>query len=273
MPARILDVTPDEYHALPDFSSSIAKVVIAQSPAHAKAAVGKKPTKVMDRGAVIHRLLLGKGADYEVIRHNDFKTNKAKEERDAARAAGKVPVIAHDFESWCIAAEAIRVQLADRGIVLDGASELAIGWDEMTPHGIVSCRGMLDHAWIDTGEIIDIKLTGDAAPSAIERTAENLNYCVQWAAYTRAMTALRPELAGRVRFTFAWCEDQEPWIVNLTEPDGVFRELGERRWLRAVNTWAKCLATGVYPAYGTEVNRLGPPSWALAKEGFTADER
>jgi len=274
MTARILDIDdPDEYHELPDFSSSVAKTVIKQSAAHARAAIGKKPTKTMDRGNVIHRLVLGKGKAYEVIQHANFTTNAAKADRDTARKAGKIPVIAHDFEEWCKAAEAIRVQLADRGIVLDGASEFAIGWDEVTPHGVVPCKGMLDHVWLDTGVILDLKLTSDAAPSAIERTAENLGYAIQWAAYTRALAALRPELAGRVKFIFAFCEDEEPWVVNLTEPDGMFRELGERRWTRAVSTWAKCQAENTWPAYGTQINPLTTPAWALAREGYTDDER
>lgn len=51
MTARILDVSADDYHALPGFSSSVAKVVIEKSPLHAKAAVGKKPSKL--HGAVV----------------------------------------------------------------------------------------------------------------------------------------------------------------------------------------------------------------------------
>jgi hypothetical protein len=273
MSAVILDVSPDEYHARPGFSSTIAKVLIDQSELHAKAAIGLKPSKNLDRGTVIHRLTLGKGKDYEVIHHGDWKTNAAKEKRDAARAQGLVPVLAHEIEDYSKASEAIRVQLADRGIVLDGASEVAIEWIEQAEHGPVTCRAMLDHVWIDQGIILDLKITGDAAPASVERTAENLGYAIQAAAYTRALTALRPDLAGRVKFIFAFCEYDEPYAINLCQPDGVFRELGERRWLRAVNAWAKCQATGIYPGYGTDINYLNPPAWALAREGYTTDER
>lgn len=273
MTATLLDVTPDEYHAIDAFSSTAAKTMISRSAAHARAGYRKKPTKGMDRGDVIHRLLLGKGKDYEVIQAGDFKTKAAQVARDAARAAGRVPVLAEDFEDYCTAAERIRVELADRKIILDGLSEQAITWTEHTEFGDVLCRGMFDHVWVDIGMILDLKVTADAAPSSVERTSENLGYAIQAAAYTRALTALDPDLAGRVAFAFAFCEAEDPWAINVSEPDGVFRELGERRWLRAVREWARCTAENKWPSYGTAVNPITAPPWALAREGYSTDER
>ncbi len=273
MTARILDISPDEYHARPGLSSSIAKVILAQSPAHAKEARGKVATKAMDRGSVIHRLLLGKGKDFAVIEASDWRTKAAQIQRDVARDAGLIPVLWEDFQEYNKTAESIRVQFADRGILLDGVSEIAIEWEEPSEHGQVVCRGMMDHVWLDRGVILDLKITADAAPSAIERSAENFGYAIQRAAYARALAALRPELAGRIQFLFAFCEPEPPYAINLVEPDGVFRELGERRWLRAVAEWARCIATDTWPAYGQGVNQLSPPSWALTKEGYAFDEQ
>lgn len=273
MSARILDVSPEEYFELEAFSASAAKVLIAKSPAHAKAENNRKPSKALDAGNVIHRLVLGKGKDYRVLQHSSYNTKAAKEDRDRARAEGLVPVLAEDFERYCTAAERIRVQLADRGIVLDGESELAVAWDEETPHGIVACRGMMDHVWLDRGIILDLKTTADAAPASVERTAENLGYAIQAAAYTRALAKLRPELAGRVRFLFAFAEyADEPFALNLCEPSGVFMELGERRWMRAVSAWGECIKNNHWPSYGDGINHLYPPPWALSREGYTADE-
>ncbi|MGE0206123.1 MAG: PD-(D/E)XK nuclease-like domain-containing protein [Hyphomicrobiaceae bacterium] len=273
MTARILDVSPDEYHALPAFSSTVAKELIARSPLHARCMVGKAPSKLLDRGSVIHRLVLGKGADYEVIQHGDWRTNAAKAARDSARSRGLVPVLAHEFEDYNIAAEHIRIQLAERDIVLDGRSEFAITWTEQTEFGPVECKGMLDHCWPDIGVILDLKITENASPSSVERTSENLGYAIQAAAYSRALVALDPDLQGRVAFAFAFCEPDEPYALNLSEPDGIFQEIGERRWLRAVREWAKCTAENKWPSYGTTTNPLTAPAWALAREGYTADER
>jgi hypothetical protein len=266
MTAQLLDIDPDEYHKRPELSSTLAKTLNAKSPLHAKLERGKPPTKAMDRGKIIHRLLLGKGSAFEVCHFGDWKTKAAQAARDNARARGLVPVLACDFEEYNVAAEAIRVQLAERGIELDGDSELAMTWEEPSQHGPVACRAMFDHIWIDRGLILDFKVTECAAPSSVERTAENLGYAIQAAAYTRALAALRPSLAGRVGFLFAFVEPDEPHAINLSTPDGSFLELGERRWRRAVETWAECVATDTWPSYGASVNTIFPPGWALARE-------
>ncbi len=265
MKARILDVSPDAYFDLPHFSASAAKVLIAKSPAHAKAENKRKPTKAMDAGNVIHRLVLGKGRDYRVIYADDWRTKDAKAERDEARALGLVPVLAEDFARFQVAAKRITEQLTDLSIVLDGGSEVAMEWTEETPLGTVDCRGMLDHVWIDRGLILDLKITADASPAGVERTAETFGYAIQSAAYTSALTKLRPDLAGRIKFIFAFAEQEEPFALNLCEPDGVFREIGERRWSRAVTEWCRCTANNEWPAYGG-VNTISPPPWALARD-------
>ncbi len=269
MTARHLDVTPDEYHGLPFFSATFAKILLSRSALHAKAAIGLKPSTLLDRGAVIHRLVLGKGKDYQIIEADDWRTNKAKAEREAARKAGLVPVLAHQFADYSEAAAAITTGLADRGIYLDGASEYAIGWDE----GDVQCKGMLDHVWLDTGVILDLKITGNAAPDVVERSAENLGYAIQSAAYTRALGALRPNLLGRIKFLFAFCEPDAPHAMNICRADGTFLELGGRRWQRAHTEWARCLASGEYPGYDAAgINDISPPGWALAKEGYPTND-
>lgn len=273
MSGQLLDISIDEYHALDAFSSSVAKVVLARSPAHARAGMRKKPTKLMERGDIIHRLVLGKGREFAPIQASDWRTKAAQQARDAAREQGLVPVLVEDLEEYCVAAESIRVQLADRGIVLDGQSEQAITWVEHTEFGDVTCKGLLDHVWPDIGLGLDLKITEDASPSSIERTSENLGYGIQWAAYTRGLAALDPDLAGRAALGFVFCEPFEPNAINIAEPDGPFQELGTRRWLRAVRLWAECVARNHWPTYGNHVNPLSCPSWALAREGFTADER
>lgn len=264
--ARILDVTPEQYHELEHFSSTLAKLVSARSPLHARVACGKKPSKNLDRGSVIHRLVLGKGRDYVAVDADDWRTKKAKEERDAIRAQGLTPVLQCDLTDYTEAALKMRTQLERRGLKLDGESEVAVEWHD----GDVLCKSMFDHVWMKRGVILDLKVTENAHPTSVERTAENLGYAIQAAAYTRALTALRPQLAGRVEFLFAFCEPDDPWAVNICRPDGAFRELGERRWHRAVATWAECIATNNWPAYGQGVNPLSPPAWALNREDYAA---
>jgi hypothetical protein len=270
MTAEFLEIAPDDYFRLPHFSSSRAKVLLDKSPAHARLMREKISTRFMDFGSVGHRLVLGRGKDYKVLEFGDYRTNASKAARDEAKEQGLVPILAEAFVEAGKAAVAVRDELEARGIVLDGVSEAVVTWEETASNGVVvPCKAMFDHVWFDDGIILDLKFTENAAPSAIERTAENLNYALQATAYTRALARLNPRLAGRTRFLFAFAETDEPYALNLVEPDGMFAELGERRWLRAVETWATCVAKDAWPAYGTGVNSLSSPQWALTREDFT----
>ena len=276
MTAQLLRVKPDDYHQRPGFSASLAKTLIEKSPLHAWSehplygAKGKKPTKEMDFSSVVHAIVLGKGKRFKPLDYDDWRTKDARAARDAARAEKLVPVLVKDLDRALEVAKHVTEQLADRGVVLDGESELGIEWTEQTEHGAVLCRGMFDHVWLDRGRLFDLKITGNASPGAVERNAENLGYAIQEAAYRRALTALDPDLAGRVEFLFGFGEPDEPHALNLCRGDGVFRALGESRWQRALNTWAACVATNTWPSYGRDVNTLSAPAWALYKEEFAA---
>jgi hypothetical protein len=270
--ARILEVDAEAYHALDLFSPSVATTLINRSPLHAMAMSGKPPSKLMDRGSLMHRLILGDGKDFAVLDYDDWRTKDARADRDAARAKGKVPVLKHEHDGAQKAAIAILSRLRSMGVRLDGKSEAAIEWEESTAHGPVKCKTMVDHLRLDAGEMLELKIVDDASPSRSERSAENMGHAIACAARTRALTALRPNLAGRTRYRFLFCEAEPPYAIYAPQPDGVFRELGEQRWLRAVQAWGKCQATGHWPAY-EEHNSITSPPWALAREGFTTDER
>lgn len=271
MTARILEVTPDAYHKLPGLSPSTATVLIQQSPLHAMTSHGKAPTKLMDRGSVMHKLILGEGKEFRVLDFGDWRTAFAKAARDAARSEGLIPILQHDYDDAKKASIAILSRMRTMGIRLDGRSEVAIGWTEQSTSGPVQCRTMLDHFVQSRGEALELKIVGDASPQQCERSAENFGHAIAFAARTRAIAALDPDLAGRVRYRFLFCEASAPYAIYAPAPDGVFRELGERRWLRAVESWGKCTATGKWPAY-EEHSSITAPQWALSGEGYTTDE-
>jgi hypothetical protein len=307
-PARILDVSPEEYHKLPGFSASLAKIAIARSVLHAKDAYDRKREQIaledesddevsddkqkrLDYGSILHALVLGIGKRIEVIpstllsKSGSYGTAAAKEARDAARASGRIPVKEPDMEKHERVGDAIRSRLATAGHILDGRSEFAIEWHEATPHGPVQCRAMLDHfiAWgLDprdetgpVGAIIDdLKMVCDAHPERCQRTAENLHYAIQAAAYQRALAALYPRLGGRIKFQFLFCETSRPYALwDPPRMSGAFHEIGERRWIRARNAWADVLATGKAPSYREMGHdEITAPMYTLRNEGFTPEE-
>jgi len=125
--------------------------------------------------------------------------------------------------------------------------------------------------WPNTARILDLKFVEDASPRAIERSAENMGYALQAAAYTSGLSKVFPLLAGRIQFLFLFIEVKAPYAINLVEPDGTFQEIGERRWRRALETWARCEKNKHWPAYGDGIKRIAPPPWALNNEGYLTD--
>ncbi len=267
-PARILEVSAEEYHKdpceTPSLSSSTAKVLVTESPLHAwtghprfgdeesdEEASEDEPTVAKDNGTLIHRLLLGKGPEIVVVEFNDFKKQAARDARDEARAAGKLPVIAHKYESSLEVAEHLRRRLKGYGYDLTGESEVAIEWFERGINGAVRCRSMLDHVFIDDGRIYDLKTIRSANPKHIGRTWIEKGYDLQAIVYPRALEALRPELRGRVEMDFLFVETKPPYAVVPGEPDGAILEIGKLRWARAVRVWEDCLAKSIWPSYVT----------------------
>lgn len=269
-PARILDVEPDEYHRLPGLSASRAIALINDSPYHCKYLVDngdRPPTKEMDLGSVIHRMLLGKGKSVACLPFDDWRTKAAQQSRKDARAAGMVPVTHVQYTQCEEAAAALTQAIAELGIVMRGQSEVAVEWFE----GDVQCRNMFDHVTFETGDILEIKTTGDANPARFERRAEELGYRISAAAYIRSLLALHPELAGRISYTFLVVEISPPYAVYPPEPDHLFIETGERDWLQAVSTWRQCTASGRWPGY-QDFRTISRPRWKLRQEGYGTDE-
>lgn len=280
------DLSPEVYFADPckdpSLSASVAHTLVSRSPRHAWmqhprfGAKGKKPTREMDLGSVVHALLLEKGKDFVVIRapagepeFEDFKKKAAKEARDAARAAGKVPLLQRQLDEAVDVASAIRYRLGELGIRLGGKSEFAAIWDERASDGsVVRCRGMLDKWDEDAATIYDLKIVRSAHPRACQSHMVGFGGDIQSAAYVRAMEQHRPCLAGRVQFVFLFCEVDPPhcFCVTPVVRAGTMRELGEQRWQRAINTWARCVATNQWPGYVTDVTAIEAPAWALSAE-------
>lgn len=274
MKARLIDVTPDEYHALPGFSSSLAKELIAKSPMHARYIDlnrGDKPsTKAMDLGDTCHAMMLGRGKRIARLPFDSWRTDKSKAERDRVREVGYVPMLAEKYDEAEAMCRNVTMRLsAEYGIDLNGKSEQAMLWTETTLDGDIDCRGMMDHLWIGHGLVLDLKFVQDASMAAVERQAENLGYAIQRAAYASGLGKVLPELRGRVQFRFLFVEVEPPYATNLVEPDGAFAELGEQRWRRALNAWARCVSDNHWPAYGTGINRIGVPQWALNREIYS----
>jgi hypothetical protein len=282
MLAKILNVTEAAYHAdpcvRPSLSQSIAHTLVTESPRHAwlehPRLGGNKDrvaTNAMDEGAILHKLLLGAGAQFEMVVADDWRTNAAKAAREAIQESGKIAILAHKFEKLKTAADRIFQNAANQGFPFGGHSELAIEFvdyaDQIKRTREVLCRCRIDQVRKDH-IIYDVKKVASANPKDIARKFVEFGYDIQAHAYTRAYEQLVPEALGRSEFIFLFCETEPPYEVVPARLDGCHTEIGKRRWNKALALWDKLLTEGSYPwpGYSDGAITLVPPQWVISQE-------
>ncbi|HZP86631.1 MAG TPA: PD-(D/E)XK nuclease-like domain-containing protein [Burkholderiales bacterium] len=284
-PARILDCDVETYHkdpcdeSIPSLSATTAHIIESKSCLHAwtnhprhkspddedEEPEDDKDTKARVNGKLIHRLVLGKGEELVVVEADSWRTKAAREQRDEAKAAGKLPVLVTKLDELTIAADFIREGFRREGFDLTGASEVPVMWYERGAAGPVLCRSLIDHLYLEDGVVIDVKTTRNAHPDDIARHFVEYGYDIQARAYTRAVENLRPELAGRIKFYFIFCELTPPYAVVPIEPEPAFEEIGKRRWGSAVSKWEACLAAQRWPSYVSGLHRLVAPEYIIRR--------
>jgi hypothetical protein len=279
----ILDLPESSYHA-DDFGEGLrlnvttAQALVLESEAHAYLRHPKlggqpfTPTKEMDRGTLVHALLLGKGREVAVVECDAWTKKKDKELRDFHRAAGRTAVTQKLYDECLEAGEAIEKKLKARGFILDGASEATLLWEETAKNGnVVQCRARMDHVNPDLGKIFELKITGDANPKTVTRGhITRMGYDIQGAAYPRGLARAKPELMGRIEYTMLFCEATPPHCVTAVRFAGSLRELGERKWQRGVNRWERCVRMGEWRDYSDEVVFAEARGWELDEEDESA---
>lgn len=246
-------------------SPSIASILLKRSPLHAwqyhRLGGGEQSeqTDATRRGRLIDAMLLGNGPEIIVVPAKDWRTNAAKDARDAAEVAGKIAVLADKFDAASTAVQAIRDRLRVRGIEFTGQSQVTQVWESDG----CECKGKLDHLMLPV--IYDLKCVDDASDEAITKSIVSYGADVQHAAYVEGVEANNPDLIGRVKMLFVFVEPEPPYAINVRPLGGSMRELGERKWRRAKATWAKCVKSGVFPGYENTAPLEAKP-WQLSEE-------
>lgn len=274
------DLTSEDYHADrvlagPTLSRSCAKTLLERSPLHAKlehprfGGQSKQPDARMVVGSAIHALVLGKGATLAVGEWDEWRKDAAKEFREAALRAGRLPLTPSQNDEAKAAASAIREQLDALGMPMffrDGESELIAAFEDDG----VACRVQFDNLHAEPemlrASILDLKSTGDASLAACERRIGDGMLALQQAFYSRAVEVLLPQ-CRQVKFAFIFLETEPPYAIQPVQLSGAWLEIGRAQYRRALATWKQCLSTGVWPAYATagQMAIAEPRPWEMTE--------
>ena len=246
----------------PGLSYSGAKDIL-RSPARykAKREQPRVPSEAMELGTIIHALVLDQPFCWREIEGGYGVTKR----REAARAAGLVPITSEELAGAGLIALAVLEDEQAVALIERCAHErrevTAVAQD---PETGVWVRGIFD-GLDDGGRYgLDLKTGREDTLDDFARTAANLGYDIQAATYLSIMEWLGEPLEA---FYFVVVETAPPYFVGVRELDAEFVGLGRRKLRRALDTYAECVASGVWPG-PPSYQTVSAPMWALRQEGM-----
>lgn len=261
------DVPDEEYHRDPYVGGSLSSTEarrILDSPARYRwwKDNGPEHSDVFDFGKAAHNLVLGAGAPIDKIDADDWRTKAAREARDESRAAGRVPILAADYQVVEAMAAAIQEHPVARAL-LDphrGRPEVSLFWHHQTG---VACRARVDlFPDVDAGRRLilgDYKTCANASNAAFSKAAASYGYHLQADWYLEGVRTLCG--VDDPAFVFIAQEKTPPYLVNVVELDATAMQIAHDRNRQAIDTFVACSESGEWPGYPTEVQQIALPRW------------
>ncbi len=268
----IYQIDAEQYHAdpcpRPSLSGSVAIPLVHRSPLHAwikhprlNADVEPFNSDRLSFGSAAHSMLLGAGNPVKFLAYDDYRKKAAQEERDQALSDGYTPLLEKDSGRLRKMMDVAPSYLALCGVALrTGKPEQTLVWRE----GNEWCRGMVDWLSDDLRTVFDYKTTGlSANPRDMGRSLFDNDYHLKAAFYERGLNVLDPDPRniGRRRSVFLFQEITEPFACSLISVSEGGMTIGRKQATYAIETWQRCMATNVWPAYGVGVSVVSPPPW------------
>jgi hypothetical protein len=247
----LYDIDAETYHADPipggSLSSTGARKLAKDCPAKFRYWVDnpEPPKRHLDLGTAAHSIVLEEGENIVVTEFDDWRTKAAREERDAIRADGGVPLLFHEGEQVTAMAEALRANPEAAALLEPGSgtAEQSAFWND---------RGVWRRARFDwlrnDGQIVDYKTCRSGRREDLEKAFNEHGYHQQQGWYEDAGTAL--DVADPERpMQFVLQEKEPPYLVVVTTCDPMAREVGRHLNEVALNTYDLCRRSGEWPGY------------------------
>lgn len=268
----VYDIPADQYHRDPvvggSLSSSGARKLMAPScPALFKAwrdGQTSDHAEHFDVGRAAHAVVLGVGDPIDVVDAGSWTTKAAREQRDAAYAAGRTPVLTGQWEAVQeMAAQLRQHPVAGPLLAPDaGKPEQTIVWFDKPSR--VWCRALVDwFTWI----VCDYKTAADIDPDSVARSVAKYGYHKQLAWYVEGAQAVGLDVPDTALLVVQ--QKTRPYLVATYQlhPDDLGR--GHQFNRKARDLYRACTATNRWPGYADDrVLPLVLPVWEqMAHDG------
>jgi hypothetical protein len=271
---RISGLPAVEYHAMRALSASGAWLLAEECAAKFLWRSSWNPLfepeakTEFDIGVAAHLAVLEPARQSDsivVIEAGDYRTTKAREARDSARAAGKVPLLPYQFDIVRAIAGSTRSHPLAAQAFKGGEAEVTLTWHDSETG--IPCKARPDYVPAHGTWLLDLKTAASANPRTWRDQAYRLGYHARAAWYLDAAAVVlghAPE-----EYWFVIVEKEPPYLVSVISFDE-----DALRWGRIVNRkacqrFACSAAANDWPGYREpgqnhdRAFRIGLPVWAL----------
>jgi len=253
----------------PSLNASIAHTLLTQTPAHARMAhprlspqQDREESSRLDLGTIAHGLLLeGDDSRVVVIEADDWRTKAAKDERDAARLEGKLPILVKDFDIVSNMVEIAQTTIGQSEVATEFSAaipEQTLIWQEAD----IWLRCRPDKATPDWRVVFDYKTcAGTAHPAVWAKTSMvRYGYDLQAAINMRGVKALG--LAKKTTFVFLVQEMEPPYALSIVSLAPSWITLADDKLRVAMSLWKGCTRKNEWPGYPARVAYVDAPAYA-----------
>lgn len=240
-----------DYQAHPALSSSGMKALL-ECPARFKWNRENPVYKdIYDFGSAWHKLALNDESETLVVVDADsWRTKAAREARDEARAANKIPILVDDLADVQRMIDVLHAHReATRLLSQPGRIEQSAFWiDEKTGVELKARFDLLpDPVDGQPYLVVDGKTAASSDPQQWMRKAPDYGYPIQDALYRRAVRAL--DIHDRPDFAFVVQEKEPPHIVTVIRLDAHAKAIGDHLVDKAIRLYAECMERDEWPGY------------------------
>lgn len=249
----------DEYFAIEAASNSGLKDV-RRSPAHFRYRPQKEATPAMAMGTHLHMALL----EPERFAKHYVVATEALDKRSAyykglVKDVGADRVLTLSDHNKLIGMQnsAYANKRFAAYMAAPGRNELSVVTVDNVTGAPIKCR--FDRIG-DSNFALDIKKCRDARGDKFSRSITDYGYYMQIAFYSHVWFCETGEKLKE--FPLIAIEEEAPHGVICHDLDEIALELGRVHFREALNTYARCLESGVWPGYQEESEFTSVTSWA-----------
>ncbi len=284
----------DEYRAWRAANSSALKLGYQVSPKHMLAAInGELDTDSRARkfGRAIHTRLLEPASYKDSIQIAPPCCTPIKSGDRAGEPCGKASRFRDDDENWYCGTHAKGMDAVEPPdcITEEEAGRIERSVAEVFKHKVVGmvrqhggcevsmvwerdglpCKGRLDKLIIDSNcpdTILDVKKGRSCklTDSEVRKSIREYGWEAQAWWYRSGVKVLRPDKTAPL-FAWVFLEDSPPFDVRPLWASSRMLEIGRAKATTAWDMYLRCVQSGEWPGYCTDIDELEPDDWELKR--------